>query len=174
MDKTPSNIQMPRIAEHRLTYQVGAVDDFGDHAVAMLQKARHVWASAYAPYSGFHVAAVVLTRDGSMLAGTNQENASYPVGICAERVVLSALSCQEGGGEVAAMLVLAGRKLEPQGEWMSGSGKPVAPCGMCRQALMEQIKRQKSDFPLYLASLQGEFWVIEAASDLLPLAFYEF
>jgi hypothetical protein len=45
---------------------------------------------------------------------------------------------------------------------------------MCRQALMEQIKRQKSDFPLYLASLQGEFWVIEAASDLLPLAFYEF
>ena len=174
MAKTPPNPQMPRTAEHRMTYRVAAVEVFGDHAVAMFQKARHVWASAYAPYSGFHVAAVVLTRDGSMLAGTNQENASYPVGICAERVVLSALSCQEGGGEVAAMLVLAGRKLDHQGEWRAGSGKPVAPCGMCRQALIEQIKRQKCDFPIYLAGMQGECWLIEAASDLLPLAFFEF
>lgn len=171
---TPSNTQVLRTAEYRLTYRIGAVADFGDPVVAMYRKAREVWGSAYAPYSGFHVAAVVLTRDGSMLAGTNQENASYPVGICAERVVLSALSCQEGGGEVAAMLILAGRKgVDPRmGEGVAD--QPVAPCGMCRQALIEQIKRQKQDFPIYLTGLQGEFWMIEAASELLPFAFFDF
>lgn len=174
MDKTPSNTQEPRTAEHRLTYRIGTVEDFGDPVVAMYRKAQEVWGSAYAPYSGFHVAAVVLTRDGSMLAGTNQENASYPVGICAERVVLSALSCREGGGDVAAMLVLAGRKGEGPMRGEGVSDQPVAPCGMCRQALIEQIKRQKQDFPIYLTGLQGEFWMIEAASELLPFAFFDF
>jgi len=159
--------------EKCLAYRIGKAEDFGENTVRMFQRAREVWVSAYAPYSEFYVAAVVLTRSGSMLAGTNQENASYPVGICAERVVLSALSCLEQGGEVAAMLVLAGRKnqaMDPK----EGSRNPVAPCGMCRQALLEQIKRQNADFPLFLANTMGEIWAIDSAADLLPLAFYEF
>ncbi|MBU6273534.1 MAG: cytidine deaminase [Bacteroidetes bacterium] len=174
MDLTPTNTQVPRNAEYRLTYRIGAVEDFGDPVVAMYRKAQEVWGSAYAPYSGFYVAAVVLTRDGSMLAGTNQENASYPVGICAERVVLSALSCREGGGDVAAMLVLAGRKGEDPRRGEGVSDQPVAPCGMCRQALIEQIKRQKCDFPVFLAGMKGSCWHFEAASALLPFAFFEF
>jgi len=174
MEKSPQKTSIPRTFEQLLTYRVGAVEDFEDPVVAMYHRAREVWGSAYAPYSGFHVAAVVLTRDGSMLAGTNQENASYPVGICAERVVLSALSCREGGGDVAAMLVLAGRNGEDAGEGWGAPNQPVAPCGMCRQALMEQIKRQKCDFPVYLAAIQGECWHFKAASNLLPFAFFEF
>ncbi|MGA1331224.1 MAG: cytidine deaminase family protein [Bacteroidia bacterium] len=157
-----------------LDFLEGSIDEFDENVVRMWDEAQRLWPLAYAPYSGFHVVAVVLTSEGGVLAGTNQENASFPVGICAERVVLSALSCQVPLSRVQAMLVFAARFTNNHGFVMPVDPKPVAPCGMCRQALMEQIKRQNHDFPLYLASSGGTIWCLERASDLLPLAFRDF
>ncbi|MFM7496647.1 MAG: cytidine deaminase [Bacteroidota bacterium] len=162
----------PQSRSITLEVKVGQVRDFGEQVRRMWDEAQKVWPLAYAPYSGFHVVAVVLTPEGDLLTGTNQENASFPVGICAERVVLSALSCQVPQPRVEAMLVYAGRKISNRG--LGEPCAPVAPCGMCRQALMEQIKRQNHDFILYLASSNGEIWCLERASDLLPLAFLDF
>jgi len=162
----------PQSRSITLELKVGQVRDFGEQVRRMWDEAQKVWPSAYAPYSGFHVVAVVLTPEGDLLSGTNQENASFPVGICAERVVLSALSCQVSQPQVVAMLVYADRKIPNRG--LGEPSAPVAPCGMCRQALMEQIKRQNHDFILYLASSNGEIWCLERASDLLPLAFLDF
>jgi cytidine deaminase len=119
---------------------------------------------AYAPYSGFRVAAAVRLDSGEHFVGTNQENASYPVGICAERVALSTVQSVAPGAKVERMAIA----------YRPASGLasiPLAPCGMCRQAMVEQHARQKAAFEVVLAAEQGDVWVIADASSLLPLAF---
>ena len=86
----------------------------------LLARADAIAAQAYAPYSRFHVGAVVVTRDGRMFEGVNVENAAYPLGVCAERVALSrAATNGVRPGEVVAIAVNA------------------SPCGGCRQWLHE-------------------------------------
>lgn len=132
--------------------------------VALLQAAHEGLSEAHAPYSRFRVAAALRLADGRILVGTNQENASYPVGICAERVALSAASSVAPGVPVAAMAVV----YEPEG---GRSSKPLPPCGMCRQALHEQRDRQGGPFALLMAGTEGPVWKTDDASVLLPFAF---
>jgi cytidine deaminase len=141
----------------------------------LYQKVRDAVTTAYAPYSNFGVAAGILLENGQILVGTNQENASYPVGICAERVVLSALSVTHAGQKVRCMLILTQNLVNPllkEGfDFKISQDIPVAPCGMCRQAIAEQITRQQEDFELLLVSGSGRVWSFEKAISLLPLAF---
>jgi cytidine deaminase len=87
-------------------------------------RAREVMAQAYAPYSRFRVGAALLTRDGSVVAGCNVENAAYPSGICAERGAVAAAVAQ--GHRAFELLVIA-----------TEADVPASPCGMCRQVLVE-------------------------------------
>jgi cytidine deaminase len=87
---------------------------------AAIEAARH----AYAPYSHFHVGAAGLVDDGRVVRGTNVENASYGLGLCAECGMVSALAAS-GGGRLVAVVTVA------------GDGLPVMPCGRCRQLLWE-------------------------------------
>ncbi|MBQ3390472.1 MAG: cytidine deaminase [Firmicutes bacterium] len=82
---------------------------------------------SYAPYSGFHVGAAVLTEDGSVYTGCNIENASYPAGICAERTAM-AKALSEGHRKFKKIVVAARNE---EGE------QPAAPCGICRQFIFE-------------------------------------
>ncbi len=130
----------------------------------LIQAARDVTTKAYAPYSNFFVGAVALLKNGATVSGTNQENAAYPVGICAERVLLG----------VAAMLhtdvpieTLAVSYLNNQGE----SNKPISPCGMCRQALCEYETRTGHPIRIILSGATGKVFVIETVSQLLPFSF---
>jgi cytidine deaminase len=95
---------------------------------ALLASAREVTKQAYAPYSNFLVGAVAILSNGERVVGTNQENASYPVGICAERVLLSAISSQYPGMPVDAIAISYNNL---NGE----SDHPISPCGICRQSL---------------------------------------
>lgn len=130
----------------------------------LLQAAREATQQAYAPYSKFHVGAVALLANGLTLAGTNQENASYPVGICAERVLLSAISSVHPNEPVVAMAISYHNL---QGE----SNHPISPCGICRQTLAEYEQRTGTGIRLILGGLEGQVWVIERAGQLLPLSF---
>lgn len=130
----------------------------------LLQEARSHTQMAYAPYSKFLVAAVARTETGKMVKGTNQENASYPVGICAERVLLSALSsvCPD---ETVEAIAISYHSLS------GSSNNPASPCGICRQSLLEFEVRNKRPMRLILSGQQGPVWILHSASDLLPLGF---
>lgn len=130
----------------------------------LLTKAREITASAYAPYSKFHVGAVGLLANGSIVVGTNQENAAYPVGICAERVLLGSAGTLNSG---VAIHVMAISYQSPDTE----SDHPISPCGMCRQALLEYETRTASPIRLILGGQKGRVFIIKKASQLLPFAF---
>jgi cytidine deaminase len=119
---------------------------------------------SYSPYSLFRVGAAARLENGAILKGSNQENASYPVSICAERVLLS----------VCASLYPKVPILEMAISYRNENGKsdkPICPCGMCRQALLESELIGKHSIRLIMGGLEGKVIVMEKAHDLLPLAF---
>ncbi|MCE3283064.1 MAG: cytidine deaminase [Chitinophagaceae bacterium] len=131
---------------------------------ALLDAAREFTASAYAPYSNFHVAAVARLTNGELVKGTNQENASYPVGTCAERALLGSLGALFPNEPIETMAITYHN---PNGS----NNAPASPCGMCRQALREYETRTNHSIRLVLAGREGKVYVIPKASMLLPLGF---
>jgi len=119
---------------------------------------------AYAPYSNFKVGAAARLVNGVIILGSNQENASYPVGSCAERVLLGNAAVQFPNVAIDTLAItylIADRK----------SDRPVSPCGMCRQALSEFESRVDHSMRLLLAGEQGDVLVLDNAKDLLPFVF---
>jgi cytidine deaminase len=131
---------------------------------ALLQQARDITANAYAPYSHFQVGAAAKLHNGNMVTGTNQENASYPVGICAERSLLATAATLFPSVAIDTMAI-SYHNLD------GDSSKPVSPCGMCRQSLIEYEQRTGQPIRLILSGLGGDIYIIEKASQLLPLSF---
>ena len=130
----------------------------------LLERARSITKSAYAPYSNFNVGAAAQLIDGTIVTATNQENASYPVGICAERVLLSAVASQFANAGIVTMAISYDNL---KGE----SKRPISPCGVCRQTLAEYEERTHQFIRIILSGLEGEVYIIEKAGHLLPLSF---
>ncbi|MBY0535171.1 MAG: cytidine deaminase [Chitinophagaceae bacterium] len=132
----------------------------------LIIQAREQTKISYAPYSHFHVGAVALLNNGEIIKGTNQENASYPIGICAERTLLSAAATvfPEVGIKVMAISYFNHRPNER-------SDTPISPCGMCRQAMFEFEERTSTPIQILLTGQSGQIYLINRAADLLPLAF---
>jgi len=130
----------------------------------LLREARAVTDQAYAPYSNFHVGAVAILENGEIVAGTNQENASYPVGICAERVLLGSVATLHAHVPIKS-LAISYNSEEVK------SDHPISPCGMCRQALLEYESRLKKPIRLILGGMEGKVYIIKSSSQLLPFAF---
>ena len=131
---------------------------------ALLQRAIDATGIAYAPYSNFRVGAAALMENGEIVVGSNQENASYPVGLCAERVLLSAVSSVYPGVAIKTMAI----------SYRSESGasnRPISPCGVCRQTLVEYEARLKQPIRLILGGMEGKVWIIPQAGSLLPFGF---
>lgn len=124
------------------------------YAEKLVEQAVQARANAYAPYSNFSVGAALLTKSGKIYTGCNIENAAFGAGICAERVAVSA-AISQGERNFTALAVAAG-------------DTPVSPCGICRQFL-----REFGDFPVFMASAQGEYTVTTVEA-LLPGAFTSF
>ncbi|HMR85672.1 MAG TPA: cytidine deaminase [Niabella sp.] len=140
------------------------IDDLGSTDADLLQQARELTAVSYAPYSQFHVASVAKLANGEMVKGTNQENASFPVGICAERSLLAAVGTLYPN-EVIETIAITYQPAEGK------SNKPISPCGMCRQTLLEYEMRVKHPMRILLSGMEGPVYVINTAKDLLPFAF---
>lgn len=130
----------------------------------LLAAAREATKHAYAPYSNFFVGAVALLANGKTVIGTNQENASYPVGICAERVLLSSIASQYPGMSIKTIAISYNNL---HGE----SNHPISPCGICRQSLAEYEERVKEPIRVIMSGMTGEVHIIEKVRQLLPLLF---
>jgi cytidine deaminase len=130
----------------------------------LLTRAREVTADAYAPYSHFRVGAAALLQNGQLVVGTNQENASFPVGICAERVLLSVAASLHPGVPILALAVSYFNE-------NVAADRPISPCGVCRQSLLEFETRTKQPIKLILGGQTGAVYVIPRSGSLLPLAF---
>ena len=130
----------------------------------LLNEAREVTSNAYAPYSKFQVGAVARMANGEIIAGSNQENASFPVGLCAERVLLASISSLFP--RIPIDTIAISYKSENH-----KSDHPISPCGICRQSLQEFEGRVKHPVQLILGGMEGPVYVIDSASRLLPLAF---
>jgi cytidine deaminase len=141
-----------------------SIEELTSADAVLLISARAVTTTAYAPYSNFKVGAAAILLNGNIVTGTNQENASYPVGICAERVLLSAVASQFEGTGIKTMAISYDNL---KGE----SNHPISPCGICRQSLSEYEQRTNQPIRIILSGLTGEVYIIEKAQQLLPLTF---
>jgi cytidine deaminase len=130
----------------------------------LLTSAQQATVSSYAPYSLFRVGAAARMANGKVISGGNQENASFPAGLCAEGVVLAVASSAFPGVAIETMAISyeAGNNT---------SDNPIAPCGICRQSMQEFKQRTGKPIRLILGSKNGKVIIVPDASYLLPFAF---
>jgi len=151
--------------EYSFSFEVyNSIDDLLPGDARLVSEARNVTANAYAPYSHFNVGAVAKLANGQTVIGTNQENAAYPVGICAERVLLSSAATLFPNIAIDTLAISYNNK-------NGKSNHPISPCGICRQTLLEYEERVKQPIRLILSGLEGKIYIIKKASQLLPLSF---
>ena len=141
-----------------------SIDELNPADAQLLRDAQNVAKTAYAPYSNFYVGAIALLANGKTIAGSNQENASYPVGLCAERVLLSAASSVYPGIAIETIAISYNSDTIK-------SDRPISPCGVCRQTLVEYENRFNHPIRLILGGLKGKIFIIPKASMLLPFGF---
>src|SRR5258707_973241 len=150
---------------HQFSYEVYASAEELDPVDAdLLNKAKEATNYAYAPYSRFRVGAAARLDNGQVVTGTNQENASFPAGICAERVLMSTASSLYPGVAIETLAISYHNENGP-------SDNPISPCGICRQSLQEFEQRTGRPIRLILGGQTGTVYIIPQSGLLLPLAF---
>ena len=146
------------MTDFTINYQPQADDE------VLIANAVAALAHAYAPYSAFHVAAALLLDNGVIVTGTNQENAAYPAGMCAERVALFTAASQYPGENIRKMAVVARRAGSPE-------FSPATSCGSCRQVMLEFEHRQAKPFEVIMLERPGSWLHARSAASLLPFSF---
>lgn len=129
---------------------------------SLIDKAQEIAKGAYAPYSRFAVGAAVLLADGTVVTGSNQENAAYPSGICAERTALFYANAQHPNTPVVAIAIVAIK----DGQRVEG----LSPCGSCRQVLAEVSARYRQPFCVIMGG-RDRHVIVSDNRHLLPLTF---
>ena len=150
--------------EIKIAYQeFDGLDELDIQDKELAQAAIDATSQAYAPYSNFHVGAAVRFEDGDILKGSNQENAAYPSGMCAERTALFYASASRPDAKMNALAIAAeyNGKLCPT---------PVTPCGACRQVMSQY--QLKSGVPMSILLIgENKIWKFSKVEDLLPFVF---
>ena len=119
---------------------------------------------AYAPYSKFNVGAAARLINGEVVTGGNQENASFPAGLCAEGVVIATASSRFPDVPIESIAITYGSDIV-------SSDHPISPCGICRQTLQEVTRRHGRPIRLIMGGSKGKIITVDNAADLLPFAF---
>lgn len=144
-------------------FQEYKLDELSAADRQLIQAAIDATASAYAPYSHFHVGAALRLSDGTIVPGCNQENIAYPSGLCAERTALFAAGALHPDKKAVA-LAIVGRNPE-------GALVPASPCGACRQVMAEQEIRQQSKLRVLCYHSEDKISIFDGVESLLPFSF---
>jgi cytidine deaminase len=140
------------------------IEDLDNESKYLVHKAKEATAHSYAPYSKFYVGTALMLADGTIVTGANQENASYPLCMCAERVALYAAASQHPGKKITKMAVVAHKKNHKE-------LTPAASCGACRQVMFEFEQRQHSPIEVIHLTKNDQWIKCPTAASLLPFSF---
>ena len=143
---------------------VCSYDELSGADKAVVDAARAATANSYAVYSNFSVGAAVRLGNGTVVSGSNQENAAYPSGLCAERTTLFWANSQYPK-EPVEVLAIAARSAQGELEF------PITPCGACRQVMLETEKRFGNKMKIILYGTRQCYVIDDGVRALLPLSF---
>jgi cytidine deaminase len=141
-----------------------SMDELDTETKKLMQKAIEARKTAYAPYSNFSVGAALNLDNGETIAGTNQENAAYPSGLCAERVAIFYAGSKYPNAKVLKLCITA----SPNDR---DSDTPIPPCGACRQSIAEYEFKQEAAIEIYFMGAKGEIYKSDSLKNLLPFMF---
>ena len=140
------------------------LSELPEEIVNLMQYAIEARKKAYAPYSKFHVGAAILLDNNEVVTGNNQENASYPSGLCAERTAIYYTGAKYPNAKILKMALIAG-SIEHE------TNVPIPPCGACRQAIAEYEIKQDHPIEIYFMGESGKVVKSNSLANLLPLIF---
>lgn len=132
----------------------------------LMHQAIQARTNAYAPYSNFQVGAAILLKSGVVVLGSNQENAAYPSGLCAERTAIFAAGANYPDEQIVCICI-SGSSL------VKDTLEPIPPCGACRQSLLEYENKQGENIPVYFMGKLGTIIQSHSVQNLLPFIFKE-
>lgn len=157
---------MKKIKIDTLLYSFESPNKLPQEVISLMNHAVNARENAYAPYSNFQVGAAVLLSSGTVVLGSNQENAAYPSGLCAERTAVFSAGANYPNDDIVCVCISASSTLKDTLE-------PIPPCGACRQSLLEYENRQNTDIPIYFMGKSGEVIQSPSVKNLLPFIFKE-
>lgn len=149
---------------YTLHYQRCTYEELSEQDRLLVDAAKQATRRSYAPYSHFHVGAAAQLIDGTIVTGANQENAAYPSGLCAERTALFCAGSSHPGMAVTALAIAA----------HTGDDftlMPIAPCGACRQVMLETEQRGGHPIRVLLYGTSAIYIIPDGAHALLPISF---
>lgn len=151
--------------EFKINYTaISGRNELNEAEQKLFEKALEAREKAYAPYSNFQVGCAILLEDGTMIQGSNQENAAFPSGLCAERTAIFWSAANFPNKIIKKMFVIG----SPAG----GISKiAIPPCGSCRQSILEYESKQGEPIEIYFSSVEGEIIKLNSIRDLLPFSF---
>ncbi len=141
-----------------------SLDELPKDIQSLMSEAIKARKKAYAPYSKFSVGAALLLDNNEIIIGSNQENASYPSGLCAERTAIYYAGAKYPEATILRMAITAGSQNKP-------TDSPIPPCGACRQAISEYEIKQDSPIEIYFMGETGKVVKSNSLVNLLPLVF---
>lgn len=143
--------------------EYNSIEDLNSEEILLINSAKEAAKNAYSPYSKFSVGAAVLLENNEIILGSNQENAAYPSGLCAERVAIFYANSKFPNVAIKSIAISAKKE-------NNYTEQPIPPCGACRQVMLETETRFKSPIKIILYS-KNKIQIIDKATDLLPLNF---
>ena len=155
---------MKEIKIQSTIYVFDTIEELPKDIVLLMNKAIEAREKAYAPYSNFNVGAALLLDNNDIVTGSNEENASYPSGLCAERTAIYYANSQYPNNRIVRMAISAGSK-------KNKTTSPIPPCGACRQAIAEYEVKQDFPIEIYFMGEIGKIAKSDSLANLLPFIF---
>ncbi|HLT54179.1 MAG TPA: cytidine deaminase [Flavobacteriaceae bacterium] len=140
------------------------IEELPKDVAMLIDKAAEARKHAYAPYSKFSVGAAILLDNNEIVTGSNQENASYPSGLCAERTAIYYAGAKYPDAKMLRVAIVAGSRTQQ-------TVTPIPPCGACRQAIAEYEVKQDAPIEIYFMGETGKVVRSFSLANLLPLVF---
>ena len=153
--------------EIKISTQLQVYDDCSElteDVQSLMEAAVKARENAYAPYSKFNVGAALLLDNGEVVIGSNQENASYPSGLCAERTAVYYAGAKYPNSKIIKMAITASSQNQI-------TDSPIPPCGACRQSISEYEIKQKQPIEIFFMGVKGKVVKSNSLANLLPLGF---